>query len=366
MVKDKKTNKRVIEKYEREVLGISEPTEIKKESYKTDLMLALNHYNVNTDNKTKRKWTLDYLKKTNSGLISKISELPDFHFTSIGSLIRMKSIGLYLEKNELDTIDTLLDRLIHKQTKLEKQVEKKEQKNKVNIQDKILNEAREFAGELDYQIDTYLMNKSESLPDLHGMLLLANIPKLVASHIPKFYTNLKNELIEAVAGKDEQLNDGYSHLSKSKLKAAMQYVIDIENVVAAYGIKVKVAKPRVVKQKSPLVLVKNVKYKLEDSELKLKSVNPTEIIGASEVWLYNTKYKKLIKYSGSNITVKGTTLTNYDVDDSWSKTIRKPAMLNDFIKQPKKKMETEFKNIKTSSTVPNGRINQDTLILKVF
>lgn len=362
---DAKSNKRIIEKYEREVLGSLEPKTIDKNNYKVSLMKALNYYNVNIDKKTKRKWTLEYIKKTNPSQLSALSELPDWKFTTVGTLIRMQSIGLQLEQNELDIIKTTLTELIN-EAKNFKPIDVVEDKPKANIQDKILNKAREFAGELDYQIDMYLMGKSEVLPDLHGMLVLANIPKLVANHIPKFYNNLKNELIEAVAGKDEQLNEGYSHLSKSKLKKAMQYLIDIENVILNYGIKIKVAKPRVVKQKSPLVLTKNVKYKQEDTELKIKSVNPVEIIGASEVWLYNTKYKKLMKYSGSNISIKGTTLTNYDVDESQSKTLRKPNLLSEMISLTKKKLETEFKNLKTTATIPNGRINPDTLILKVF
>jgi DNA-directed RNA polymerase beta' subunit len=65
--------------------------------------------------------------------------------------------------------------------------------------------------------------------------------------------------------------------------------------------------------------------------------------------------------------VKGTTITNF-TDKSTQKTLRKPEIqLREFKDQnTNKRVETWFKNIKATEVNLNGRLNADTMILKVF
>ena len=62
-------------------------------------------------------------------------------------------------------------------------------------------------------------------------------------------------------------------------------------------------------------------------ELKLTSLHPVKAVNAKEVWLYNTRYKKLhiIKaQSGMKLDIKGMTLLNYDEKKSYSISLRYP------------------------------------------
>lgn len=105
----------------------------------------------------------------------------------------------------------------------------------------------------------------------------------------------------------------------------------------------------------------------EFPELKLKSELPVKIVGASEVWIYNTKYKKLQVYrSLGALSIKGTTILNYDVATSGAKTMRKPELVTGFAGMTKRTLGTEFKNMKTKESAVNGRINEECIILKVF
>ena len=80
---------------------------------------------------------------------------------------------------------------------------------------------------------------------------------------------------------------------------------------------VKVRKPREKKVKSAVELIKNLKFQKEDKDLKIVSVHPAEIIGATQLWVYNTKYRKLTQYvtqSPNGFGIKGTSLTGWDTE----------------------------------------------------
>ena len=73
-------------------------------------------------------------------------------------------------------------------------------------------------------------------------------------------------------------------------------------------------------------LVSKLKYQKKDSALSLVSTNPVDIVGAKEVWIYNTNTRKMGKYIANDLTgltVKGTSILNFS-PHSAEKTLRKP------------------------------------------
>ena len=100
------------------------------------------------------------------------------------------------------------------------------------------------------------------------------------------------------------------------------------------------------------------------------SVNPAEIVGCQQLWTYNTKYKKLTRYDAlgpNGIQVKGTTLIGYDVDKSLTKSLRKPDVtIQLLLSAGKVSLRKILEDLKTNETKPNGRINSDTVILRVI
>jgi hypothetical protein len=94
-----------------------------------------------------------------------------------------------------------------------------------------------------------------------------------------------------------------------------------------------------------------------------------DLIESTEVWVYNVKTRKLGKYiaeEGQHMQVKGTSLLFYDADKSVQKTLRKPEeTLKEFKKAGKVKLRTFMDEIKTTDIKLNGRLNSDTIILKV-
>ena len=129
-------------------------------------------------------------------------------------------------------------------------------------------------------------------------------------------------------------------------------------------------KPRLKKVKPAEDLVKKVKFKATDDKLGVTSVPPAQLVGAQGAVVYNTKTRKIglyVSLNSSGLEVKGTTIGNF-TDKSTQKTLRKPEIqLRDFKEQnTNKRVETWYKNIKSTEIKLNGRLNEDTMILKVF
>ena len=168
----------------------------------------------------------------------------------------------------------------------------------------------------------------------------------------------------------EQLKEAYSHMSKKQIQhmiGALQSIIDALNFVIDSSKANR--KPRKSKPKSATKIVERIKYCKQNDTLQLNSISPELIIGAKELWVYNIQYRKFGKYVAADdtgLSVKGTSIINYDETKSLCKTLRKPAeQLKEFKAAGKVKLRTFFEDIKTTDVKLNGRSNDKTVFLKV-
>jgi hypothetical protein len=152
----------------------------------------------------------------------------------------------------------------------------------------------------------------------------------------------------------------------------MRHILeDIERYLSNKKV-VKTRKPRKKRAVDVSKVVANVKYQKEEPALKIVSAPPEKIVGAHEVWLYNTKYRKLVYLvaegdSAAKLSIKGTTIQNIDQEKSFEKMLRKPdETLTEFIKatQAAKRKQAEKLTTKPQSTT--GRLNANTIILGVY
>lgn len=150
---------------------------------------------------------------------------------------------------------------------------------------------------------------------------------------------------------------------------ACDYMIDMANANR---------KPRKKKPISKDKLVSKLQYSKEDTKYNLKSIDPKDIITAEQLWVFNTKTRKLGIYvasvldprglnrEGTGLSVKGTSVQGFDPEKSVQKTLRKPEeQLSEFMKCGPVKSKTFFSEIKSMEIALTGRINPDTILLKV-
>lgn len=195
-------------------------------------------------------------------------------------------------------------------------------------------------------------------PKVYEHLSRTGYNSLDAKAIADYYLPLLTDLDQP---------EGYSRLSSSQKAAYVQFVKTIINDAKLFSsnIRTKARKPRKAKHRSAEQLAANVRFQAKDATLKLASVPPSHIVGANAVWLFNTRYRKITYLEGS-LSIKGTTVIGFDEKKSFTKTIRKPAMISEILNKGYKVMLTEITNLKTRHLAATGRIGKDSIILRVI
>jgi hypothetical protein len=178
-------------------------------------------------------------------------------------------------------------------------------------------------------------------------------------------------LTAAMDRMDEQFVEAYRHYKAADFKRHLTFFELLQTAVDQYRqVKKATKKARVKRAPNKEKVVGKLKYLKEEKTLKLVSINPVDIIGAQELWVYNVKTRKLYKYIADSVTgplgIKGTSLTGYNTTTSVGKTLRKPdEKLKEFMKAGKVQLRKFLDDIKATETTGNGRLNLDTVLLKV-
>ena len=168
----------------------------------------------------------------------------------------------------------------------------------------------------------------------------------------------------------DQAVEGYSHLKKSELgrriEACNNMIGDLDKIKLATRAmrKVKVKRPRSADKQ-----VARLHYKKEDTEFKLVSINPIQVIGSVLLYTFNTKYKTLTEYIApinKTFEISGSTLKNFSKENSRTIKLRKPEVfLSLVMKKTQNQIDKEWKTLTTKTNPANGRINKETILLRV-
>lgn len=243
-----------------------------------------------------------------------------------------------------------------------------------SIQERVRDAAFAMSVELEDAYESFQTDPDNFDPKAFKILNFLKGKSAKAAHariIRDFYARDLAELNELASGNaDEQLREGYKHRSRKQIKAFIAFLQEIESACNMLMQEAKVnKKPRKVKVVSKDKVVSKLKYKKTDEPLKLVSVNPADIIGSKELWVYNTKSRKFGKYVAQefhDLGVKGTTITGFDESKSICKTLRKPAdQLKEFKAAGKVALRKFLEDINAVDTKMNGRINEEIVLLKI-
>lgn len=191
------------------------------------------------------------------------------------------------------------------------------------------------------------------------------------TNVIKNYYKPKLDELELI-GKDEQVTEGFKNWPRKRVRLAKEW---LEKLLAELGnLKANTKagrKPRKKKMKTASELVRKVKYLSRDDKLNIVSVNPAEIVGASAVLVFNVKYRKIEVYQanlGGVLSIKGTKIMDFDDNNSYRKTLRKPDQQLKTIRGMSRftQVEREIKSIKATEQKCRGRLSLDTLIIKAY
>ncbi len=335
---------------------------------------AINWYVTTSDKRNFKKWTLDWIKDDRSSWSKEdydnIRRNQNKSFRRIGHYCRMMSRGFPQVEQLTKIVNEELVVMI-KSGKTKK--ESAEEKGVVTPQDRILNQVHELACEMNILLDQ--VNESiRNETDLHKK---ADVFKWLKSRSvghrqsrllsDVFIPNLK-ELDDLIEGKDKDLKEGYSYFSKPQQKKYHSFVKSIVDDCIRYADETKPMIIRKKRRRDPSKIVAKVKYLESSAEYGVRSEPPQDVIDSKKVVVFNTKYRVLSVYSAKDndtMTVKGTTIINYDEQKSECRTIKKPKSLIKTIKN-EKTLEKVWCSQNSVVKKPNGRLNEFAIIVKVF
>jgi hypothetical protein len=324
---------------------------------------ALNWYNSMCDTNDAREYIETYLKNNNRAAESKqLKRVPDTWISTTAAWVcRMLSRGFKLP----ETAKIFMEQKIKESLARANKEEPKEDKGQVvSIQDRIRERTQDIIGEIEEMIDS-----GEEF-SLYDWMKTKEIPATYCTAIIAHYTPWLAELIEAYEGGDDQLKEAYKHLNKKQLRQRIEWFNKLIEDAERYGsVTKKTRAPRKPRPVSVEKKLKNFKFQKEDNGFKIASVNPEKIIGASELWTFNTKYKTLSVFRAldrGGLQVKGTSIVNYDEKVSFTKrTGRKPE---EYVKRVldggKIVLRKIMDDLKNDAPLAY-RINENTILLKV-
>lgn len=339
----------------------------------TEIIQAWNWYNYFHDSDKAKEYVLTYLKsqKADKEALKNVSRIPSHNLNSIGWTCRILSNGGKLPRDLIEKTFTRLGTLTKGQGLVPEEAPEPvvAAKPVISIQERVANRTSELIADLEDQIDLFLNDPSHSFK-VSDWLRSKDVKPTIAQHIAEYYKPLYSELFDAIAGKDEDLKEGYKRWKKPQLKAYMELVKSIVSESESRAVIVKsVRKPRKKKEKPATVIVAKVKYKESDNELGLVSAKPTEILGSNQVWLFNTKYRTLSVYNAmgpAGLGIKGTSLIGYDEKTSITKKLRKPQeQLSTLTHGGKIVLRKFMDDVKCKPKEASGRINTDTIIVRI-
>jgi hypothetical protein len=233
------------------------------------------------------------------------------------------------------------------------------------LKDNKTDPVKEWIDELEEVVD-----RQDDKFDFYQFARTKNMNKAQTEKITQYYKREYEELLEAKKGKNEDLKEAWGYLKRKGLTNRIAFFERLLTELDKHINNRKVIRrPRKPKVKSAAQLVKNIQYLKESNELKVVSVNPETIVDMKQLWVYNVKYKKLICYNSleGGFKMKGTTLQNFDMETSMCKKLRKPQeQLGELLKSGKVKLRTFMDKLTTKPSTFTGRINKDTLLVRVL
>ena len=355
---------------------------VDKVAVRKQVSIGSRYYNYKNKSKDGKKWFIEYLKKekVDKDKIKHVKLVVDWQVgITYGALAKMLMDGCPPLEEYTMALNKRLEKCLQVKVKDTEVVESKALAPVISIQERMIQNLNEFLGKyVEGEIDDFFQNKFKSKFKLITTLQVNEITGKAAGMISDLYAREISDLTELLKppkepdDEYEQLSEGYPY-KKSELKKILEFYTMLAEDADHYANSQKAnRKTRVKKAPSLEKVVAKLTYKVKDDAYKIVSIDPKKIIGAQELWVFNTKTRKLGKYVASNgfsteeLSVKGASIIGFDEKKSVQKTVRKPDVtLKKFQNAGKVALRKFLEDIKATDIKLTGRINKEIVLLKV-
>jgi len=229
-------------------------------------------------------------------------------------------------------------------------------------------------GDLEGLLDDYISDGVQAKHKIKpiGTLMLSTMLPQHVSLLLDPWEKQKKEYEELQTTEDKDLLESYSNFGKLQIRNLIKFCELVIHDLHSYVTYKKSTRAKPKRKAVPIAkLVGKLKYMKEFSELGLKSLSPTKIPESKEMFVYDTKKRKLHYYKADELsgglTVKNSSIIGFSASESCIKTLRKPKeQLKEFMKSSKPNTRKFFKNIKAVEIKTSGRFNENLILLKIF
>ena len=345
-----------------------------QEEFDHFLRKAFFYYNYFYTQKDLKKYVVNWMKdKYSKAEVSKFIRTGDRSVSmQVCSLVKAHTQGMPLRDKELKYIKEQIYIALNSEVEDEPVVEQKIVAPAAvkTIQDRLNEKTSEHLAYFEGLYDEVVAGGTVD-PRAYDYLVANAVPQSQIKKFEELFGARKAELGAAQGKMFEDFVEAYKHYKTADYKRHYEFLDAILDALEQYrGVKKATKKARVKRAPNKEKLVSKLKYMKEEKTLKLVSINPVDIIGAQELWCYNTKTRKLYKYVADSVLgplgIKGTSLTGFNTTTSVGKTLRKPEeKLKEFAKASKVQLRKFLDEIKATETIGNGRLNSDIILLKV-
>ena len=356
--------------------------DVDKVAVRREVSQGSRYYNYKHKSKDGKKWFVEYLQKekVDKDKIKHVKLVPDWRVgITYGALAKMLMDGCPPLEEYTMALNKRLEECLQVRVKEAEVVENKILAPVISIQERMKLNLDDFLGKhVEGEIDDFFENKFKSKFKLLTTLQVNEITGKAAGMISNLYAREISDITELLNPPKEQddefqqLTEGYPY-KKAELKKILAFYTMLAEDADHYANSQKAnRKIRVKKAPSIEKVVAKLKYAVTNEQYKLVSIDPKKIIGSQELWVFNTKTRKLGKYVAGNgfstgeLSVKGTGIIGFDEKKSVQKTVRKPDVtLKEFQKAGKVALRKFLEDIKATDIKLTGRINKDVILLKV-
>jgi len=331
--------------------------------YREAYRYAINYANYQYTNADLKQFTLDWVVQNGVPLQS-LDKVDDFCFCAIGKIAWVELNGGEISEESFQYLSATIRDLLKRAA----------EEKKTEVVELFPTPRRKTAAEV------LAANTGKLIAEIEGVLddksyvdFLKNFSPSVNTDFGKVKAHFAPQIAELRGvlfdGGDKS---GYERYKRPELVSIFNFLnsvmtrIDKQTEVKE-TVKAKTApKPKAMKVAKNRVEIAKACQKAQyqrtpDAELGLTSLTPTKIYGAKKVILYNTKYRKvtvLEQATTQGLIIRGTTVDNFDANKSFSHRLRKPK---EFFTNG-----MTFDKVKTDRLEATGRLNEETIIVKVW
>ena len=368
MTTNSKKPKKTLKEIQESISGSEPKFDSEIEIDETILIKTLNWYAANVSDNDREKFILAYLKKGAYPVDSYkgISSSVWVSNPTLAHLCRMVARGALLSERHSQYISNRIDSLL--------QINKPivdSSKKVINIQDRINETVDSTIAEMEGFLDDFILSGYKNASSAKALFMEKNIKGVHANKILVWAKANRKEYSDVYSSKDPDILEGYKNFKKNDLKKVIalfdSFITDCMELINSRN---QSKKPRKRKSKTPEQLVSKLQYCKQDKVYGFSSIDPEKIVSASQLWVFNVKTRKLGVYTAQDaagLSVKGSTIVNYSPESSTAKTARKPSeTIPEIIKNGKAFLKTVLGNIKSKESSLTGRINRDTILIRVI